>query len=79
MLNLVYRRGQNFLFDDIRNEQIQTDTQLAYLLASDEIEMLQGQTKADEDLAKKLDKSWNSTMGNGAVTCGQGGGTQQTE
>lgn len=79
LLNLAYRQGQNFLFDDIRNKQIQTDAQLAYLLASDEIEMLQDQTKADEDLAKKLDKSWNSTLGNGAVTCGQGGGRQQTE
>ena len=79
LLNLAYRQGQNYLFNDIRNKQIQTDAQLAYLLASDEIEMLQGQTKADEDLAKKLDKSWNSTMGNGDVICGQGGGTQQTE
>ena len=79
LLNLAYQQGQNFLFDDIRNEQIQTDAQLAYLLASDEIEMLQDQTKADEDLVKKLDKLWNSTMGNGAVTCGQGGGRQQTE
>ena len=79
LLNLAYRQGQNFLFNDIRNKQIQTDAQLAYLLASDEIEMLQDQTKADEDLAKKLDKSWNSTMENGAVTCGQGRGRQQTE
>ena len=70
LLNLVYRQGQNFLFDNIRNEQIQTDTELAYLLASDEIEMLDDQTKADKDLAKKLDKSWNSGLGDGAVTHG---------
>ena len=70
LLNLAYRQGQNFLFDDVRNEQIQTDTQLAYLLASDEIEMLDDQTTADEDLAKKLNKSWSSGLGDGAVTHG---------
>ena len=68
LLNLVFWQRQNFLFDDIRNQQIQTDAQLAYLLASDEIEMLEDQTKADEDLAKKLDKLWNSGLGDGAVT-----------
>ena len=79
LLNLAYRQGQNFLFDDIRDEQIQTDAQLAYLLASDEIEMLDDQTKADEDLAKKLDKSWNSGIVDGTVAHGGGRGRSQSK
>ena len=58
-LNLAYRQGQGFLFDDLENEQVQRDEELAMLLAADEFAESEQQKHADAELAKKLDHSWN--------------------
>ena len=65
-LNLAYRQGQGFLFDDIDNEQVQRDEELAMLLAADEFtESEHAETCGRRTCKETRHDSWNVKVATG--------------